>query len=344
VHDRLKRAQGQGRLARILLAGVVGVALVVHAGVGVRRAAAHEDASTSLVVVMDPVPARLARVRIQLQHTLADQLLVENRTGTPLEVLDDHGVPFLRIGPGGAEANLSAPTWYETVAADDRPIPPAARTGAAPVWRRVGTDPAWGWFDRRLRSGPAGEQAHAGRWTIPLRFGGVPVALHGRFQPVPPPSGAFVSRLTSPEEPFPGVRIRLMAGRVPALYLENVDAEPVVVLGADGEPFLRIGPEGTSANVRSPTWQRTGKAEVTTTAPAVDARATPDWQSQSAARGYAWIEFRAAPPLPAPSSTAAARPGAIVRRWRVPLRHGATQAVVAGEVEWVPAAHGVPRS
>jgi len=315
--------------------------LALSAGVAVPRVRAHEDASASLVVTMDPVPARLARVKIQLQHTLADQLLVENRTGTSLEVLDDHGVPFLRIGPGGAEGNLAAPAWYETIAADERPIPPAARVGAAPVWRRVATDPAWGWFDRRLRGAAAGDGRHGGRWTIPLRFGGVPVALHGRFQPVPPPTGAFVARLTSPEEPFPGVRIRLMAGRVPALYLENTDPEPVVVLGADGEPFLSIGPDGTSANVRSPTWQRSGKAEVTTTVPAVDAKATPLWQPQSAARSYAWVEFRAAPPSGATDRTV--RRGSIVRRWRVPLRQGATESVVAGEVEWVPA-RAVPRS
>jgi hypothetical protein len=30
-------------------------------------------------------------------------------------------------------------------------------------------------------------------------------------------------------------------------------------LGADGEPFLRIGPGGTSANVRSATWRRIGE-------------------------------------------------------------------------------------
>ncbi|HTD58916.1 MAG TPA: hypothetical protein VK672_08480, partial [Solirubrobacteraceae bacterium] len=164
-----------------------------------------------------------------------------------------------------------------------------------------------------------------------------------RFHLAPVATGVFTPRLTSPEEPFPGVRVQLIAGRVPALFLENTGDEPVVVLGAAGEPFLRIGPEGTSANVRSPTWQRTGKAEVTTTAPPVDAKAAPAWQTQSSTPSYAWIEFRAAPPASEPPR-ATARTRATVRRWAVPLRRGAARVVVGGSIEWIPTAAAVPRS
>ncbi len=317
------------------------------------RVSAHEESSRRIAVSLAPLPARLAHVKIQLQRTLADEILVENRTGTLLEVLDDHGVAFLRIGPAGAEANLTAPAWYETVSVDDVPIPPAARRGATPRWVRVATDPAWGWFDRRLRRVAAADAHAAGKdtgrvenlggWTIPLRFGGVPVALHGRFQLAPTPAGVFTTRLTSPEEPFPGVRVQLIAGRIPALYLENTGDEPVVVLGAAGEPFLRIGPEGTSANVRSPTWQRTGKAEVTTTAPPIDAKTAPAWRTQSSTPRYAWIEFRAAPPATEPPR-ALARTHATVRRWTVPLRRGAVHAVVGGAIEWIPSAEAAPPS
>jgi len=343
VRDELRPTPERRRrpLLRMLPATAAALLLVLI-GVGADRVDAHEDAHAPVVVTLDPVPSRLARVTIQLQHTLGDQLLVENRTRTPLEVLDERGVAFLRIGPGGAEANLTAPAWYQTVSVEKRLVPAEAHAGAVPVWRRVSVDPAWGWFDRRLHSAPDEAATASGRWTIPLRFGGVPVALHGGFQPAPPARGVFVPRMTSSEEPFPGVRVQLMKGRVPALYLENTGDEPVIVLGAAGEPFLRIGPEGTSANVRSPTWQRTGKAEVTTTAPAVDAKAAPEWRTQSATRSYAWIEFRAAPPGVEPRGPAGA--GKIVRRWEVPLRHGATQTVVAGEVEWVPTAEAPPRS
>jgi hypothetical protein len=320
--------------------------VLVMLGVALADAAsAHEPGGGDVVVTLDPVPARLARVRVQLQHTLAHQLLIENRTGTPLEVLDGDGVPFLRIGPSGAEANLAAAAWYRTVSPGDVPIPAQAHGSAPPAWTRVSTDPTWGWFDRRLRFDSvavphairnAGRPAELGRWTIPLRFGDGRVALRGRFRFEASPAGAFDSRLTSSPEPFPGVRVTLVSGRVPAVYLENTDHEPVVVLGAAGEPFLRIGPEGASANVRSPTWQQSGKAEVTTTMPSIDATAEPDWRTQSRTPRYAWIDFRAAPPDDPPRAVAGKR--VTVRRWEVPLRRGTARAVVGGATDWVPVA------
>jgi len=340
VRDRLRDGLATRRAPRLVVRTTVGALALVAPALLADRAHCHEDSRAQAVVSLDRIPARLARVKIQLQHTLGDQLLVENRTGTPLEVLDEAGVAFLRIGPAGAEANVTAPAWYETVAVDRVAIPPTAYAGATPVWTRVGIEPSWGWFDRRLRidddhaTDGAGRAAHTTRWTIPLRFGGVPIALQGRFHAASPRAGVFTSRLTSSNEPFPGVRVRLVGGRVPALYLENGGDQPVVVLGEAGEPFLRIAPDGTSANMRSPTWQRSGKAEVTTTPPVVDAKAAPAWRTQSSTRNYAWIEFRAAPPEDEPP--AAARVPMIVRRWHVPLRRGTARAVVDGEVEWVP--------
>src|SRR4029453_6482279 len=102
-----------------------------------------------------------------------------------------------------------------------------------------------------------------GRWAIPMRLNGKALALMGRFETVPPPDGGFRARLTS-GGPFAGVSVPLMPGGVPALYLVNASAEDVLVLGADGEPFLRIGPGGTSANVLSATWRRRGKGAAAT--------------------------------------------------------------------------------
>jgi hypothetical protein len=325
--------------SRYLLAAGLAV-LVLCGGTLANRASAHEESAGEIVVTLDPVPARLARVRVQLQRTLADQLLIENRTRTPLEVLDDHGVPFLRIGPAGAEANLAAPMWYQTVAPDGVPVPTTAHVGAPPDWKRVGSDPTWGWFDRRLRASTVPEatrgarsRAEVGRWTIPLRFGNAPVGLRGRFRSTPPRTGTFEAHLTSTQDPFPGVRVTLVPGRVPALYLENAGDEPIVVRGAAGEPFLRIGPDGASANVRSPTWQLSGRAEVVASAPPVDAHAPPAWQVQSPTPRFAWIEFRAAPPMGEPHDLSHRT---TLRRWAVMLQRGSVTARVSGVVDWVP--------
>ena len=274
------------------------VACALAAALLARPAAAHHAGATSDVVpVLDPAPRALAGVTVQLTYTLGWQLVVENRTGKTLQVLDESGRPFVRIG-------------------------------------RRETVTAWGWFDPRLRPDRvdvargvlrAGAKTTVGRWTIPMRLNGKPLALTGRFETVPPPDGAFRARLTS-GDPFDDVSVTLMPGRVPALYLVNAGDEDVLVLGADGEPFLRIGPGGTSANVRSTTWRRIGKA-----AAAADAPAAPRWELQSPTPRYAWIEPRAAAAASWTNDTPS-------REWFIVVRRGADEARVTGVVEWIPSA------
>lgn len=270
--------------------------------VAARIAAAHHAGTPSDVVpVLDPVPRALAGVTVQLTYTLGWQLVVENPTGKTLEVLDESGRPFLRLG------------------------------------RRVGTT-ASGWFDPRTRPDRAdvargvlraGVKTTVGRWAIPMRLNGKALALGGRFETVPLPDGAFRARLTS-GDPFDGVSVTLMPGRVPALYLVNAGDEDVLVLGADREPFLRIGPGGTSANVRSATWRRSGKAA----APGANDGGEPRWELQSPSPRYAWIEARAAAAASWTNDTPS-------REWFVVVRRGADEARVTGVVEWIPSASGV---
>jgi hypothetical protein len=246
---------------------------------------------------------------------------MENRTGRVLEVLDADGVPFLRLGPEGTEANLAAAEWYRTAAAGDPAPTPVRATAIEPRWTRIADDPSWGWFDRRIRSDGvavphglrhAGMRARVGTWTIGMRVDGRPVELSGRFDFVPPRQGAFQPRLTSPSEVLPGVRVSLVSGPMPALYLENHGAEAVTVLGTGDEPFLRIGPDGT--------WRHGGTAA--------------EWQLASSSPRYAWIEPRAAYPDDVPPEPSRER--SVVRRWRVPLRRGTERTVVQGVVEWIP--------
>jgi hypothetical protein len=311
------------------IALVVGALLLSAAPAGGHHAAARTE-----VPVLDPLDHRLSGVTVQLRRTLADQLVVENRTGRVLEVLDETGTPFIRLGPVGAEADLGAAAWYRTASTLDAPLP--AGVGASGSrWTRVAAEPAWGWYDRRLRArgnADAGRSlATPERWTVPLRLDGVPIALTGRFEPVR--SGAFVARVTSSAAPFPGVRVSLIPGRVPALYVENKGRRPVVVLGARGEPFLRIGPGGTSANLRSPAWLASGKAEVTPAASPAGTTGAPLWRRVSTVPRFAWIELRAAHDRDAPPWTAPT----VVGRWRVPLERGRARAEIAGVVEWIPA-------
>jgi hypothetical protein len=291
---------------------------------------AHGGRSADVRAVLGPLPAALAGMRIEVHETIAPQLVLANPTQRVVEVVDDRGRPFLRIGPDGVEGDTAAPAWYRTYA-PGTVVPASAVRSAAPRWLRARSEPSFGWFEPRIDASKievphavidAGVAADVGRWEIPLHVDGSPVTLAGAFRYEPPPSRAYGARLTSPSEIAPGVRVTLLPGRHPGLLLENTSARPVTVVGDRGEPFLRIGPAGVEANVRSDTWQRSGRAgstaRVLTSIPA-----EPDWVRVATAPRYGWIEPRAA----APTSTRAAGGD----RWQVPLQIGAERVLVSGE-------------
>ena len=124
---------------------------------------------------------------------------------------------------------------------------------------------------------------------MPLRVDGTPVSLTGRFR-YEPPSGAAVARLTSASAPAPGVRVTLLPGDVPGLLVANAGREALTVLGVDDEPFLRIGPDGVAAYLRSRTWRESGRAGTQAT---VDDNADgPRWQAVASVPRYSWIDPR----------------------------------------------------
>src|SRR4029453_17724065 len=81
------------------------------------------------------------------------------------------------------------------------------------------------------------------RWSIPFRYRDESVVARGRVEYAPAP-GVVTARLQGPERPFADVAVQLAPGRIPGLYVTNTGAVPVVVLGASGGPFLRIGRGG----------------------------------------------------------------------------------------------------
>jgi hypothetical protein len=283
------------------------------------------DARREVRAEIDALPAALAGMRVQAVRTLGAQLLLENPTAHTVEVLDAKGIPFVRVGPRGVEANLASRAWRGTSAA------------VAPRWETVSGEHAYGWFEPRVDTTqvalppalPArGAAIDVGAWSVPLRVDGVAVELRGRFRYRPPAAGAYVARLTSPATPADGVRVTLLRGPTTGLLLENTGAQTLVVFGAEGEPLLRIGRDGVEANLRSPTWAASGRAA----ADAVPAApgAAPQWRRVAAQPRYSWIDPRAAAPPDPPA--AAAEP----RAWQVPVQIGAQRLPITGVLVWHP--------
>ncbi len=314
--------------------------LAVLAAAG--AAAAHSGGNANVRAELGRLPWALSGMRVEVHETIGPQLVIENTTRRTLEVLDDAGVPFLRIGPKGVEGNVAARAWYLTYS-PGAVVPASAGRGDAARWIRVSTEPTFGWFEPRLdamhidvpREVSASARAtEVGRWKVPLRVNGVHVVLSGPFRYEPPPAGAYTSHLTSPPEIAPGVHVMLLPGRVPGLLVQSSSARPLVVFGAGGEPFLRVGRYGVEANVRSSTWwqsARSGSRRVATTG----ASAAPEWQLVAQAPRFSWIEPRAAYPDHARPATGGSGD---VLQWQVPMQLGDDDPVlVTGVVTWKPA-------
>jgi hypothetical protein len=324
------------RTKTALCAGIAAALVTAVAG----RAAAHGGEGAELRPVLDPLPAALAGMRVELRETLGSQLVLENPTPRTVEVLDETGVPFLRIGPRGVEGNLAAPAWYRTLGPASA-VPASAAPGAEPRWMRASREPSYGWFDPRLAA------AGVARWEVPLRVDGERVALSGRFRSEPPATGSYTARLTSPSEIAPGVRVTLLPGRAPGLLVHNASKRPLLVFGADGEPFLRIDAEGVDANLRSRAWQQSARSASVPTQEVVeadalvpDARAAPEWRRVASVPRFGWIEPRA---LVTSAPPEAARNGAPtdVLEWGVPMQLGDQRVLVTGVVSWRPRSDAV---
>lgn len=256
--------------------------------------AAHGREAPHVRVVFDgiepPVDGLLVQVYDDAQ--LAPQLVLDNRTSRPLEILDRRGRSMLRIRPQAS----------------------------------------YGWFDGRIdprRARPAAPDPPApgvaGEWRVPARYGGQRIELRGHFRYDPPPTGAFVARLTSGRELAPGVHVTLSGGERPALLLENTGDAAVVVLGLHGEPFLLVSAAGVEANLASPTWQELDRGD----AVAAPRGARVRWQRVSRVPRYRWLDARAGRPPP----------GATARAWEVPVRVGGRTTAIRGVTEWQPAVY-----
>ena len=323
---------------------VVASALVVPA----TPAAAH-GSDPSVRPVLDTVEPALPGVTVQLAQSVTAQMVVANPTPTTLSVLDGDGEPFLRIGPEGVLANRASPWWYLTNSPNgDATIPADAQPGAPPRWEQVAAEPAWGWFEHRMHPAPQGvppdvsrarRMTTLARWSVPFDYGGQSVEASGRivYEPV---RGAVTTRLRGSTRPFRDVQVQLAPGRVPALFLVNRGAEPVVVTGREGEPFLRLGPNGAEVNRRSPTWADDARAQgqdLTVAAAVVDPTAPPDWAPATGTQTYSWLEFRGLYERDRPPRRVLeAGKTAVLRAWTVPLEQDGRRVELRGETVWKP--------
>jgi hypothetical protein len=337
--NRIPARRARLRIAAVALAGAVVAPAVAFAH--------GPDAGGELDVRLDPLAPELAGVRAEVHRTVAYQLVIENTTDRLLEVLDERGAAFIRIGPAGVEGNLAAPAWYRGYAPEGR-VPPGLQQRIAsgkppePRWVRARREPTWGWFDARLDAEKAPAAHGARRFEVPVRIGGVASALRGQFVPQPKRTGTLSARLLSAGELAPGVRISLVPGRAGSFLLQSDSPEPVTVLGRDGEPFVRLSPAGVDANLHSATFAEVARLRGgASLALEPQADAPPHWERLTNVPSYGWVDLRTAvAESDVPEAVVTGGKRVELLRWAVPVRIGAAEDApvvrVEGVTEWKP--------
>lgn len=114
------------------------------------------------------------------------------------------------------------------------------------------------------------------------------------------------------------VSVQLTDTLAPQLLVENRGAEVVTILGQDGKPFLRIGPQGVEANTRHAEWLKTylpgglpGRKP--------EAGDTPLWKTVKASRSWGWFDSRLKPANVTEDSL-----------WRIPVLIGSRPSEIRG--------------
>ncbi|MBW3536975.1 MAG: hypothetical protein KY395_04280, partial [Actinobacteria bacterium] len=216
----------------------VATAAALSAVALVEPTAAHQEVAGVTNVLDSVEPALPEGVTIQVTRSVADQLVAENTSGVALEVLDDEGEAFLRIGPGGVEADVASPEWHRSNSPEGLPtLPDGVSETAEPQWVNVSPDPSWGWFDHRLHEAPVamppaaapGEDVVLDRWEVPMRFGETSIRVRGR-RLFSRPAGWFRHEI---ESPIPGMRVSVLEGNVPAIFLTARGQADVELLGVE---------------------------------------------------------------------------------------------------------------
>lgn len=317
-------------------ASLVAVTLLALLVVGAPSAGAHSSDPRVVTTLQQVVPELPPGVVVQVQASLASQLIAENTTATPLEVLGLDGRPFLRLSSAGVEADVTHPEFLST-SSPTGAVPPSGGEPSTSRWAQISSGNSWGWYDHRLHPrdllAPAdqGRPARLGEWSVPLRYGDIDTEASGAidFEPL---LGAFV--VTADPAPAP-LTVQALPGRLPGLFLANPELRPLTVLGRDGEPFLRFGPQGVEVNVVSRTHVEDRKARGESAGPPA-----PEPRFELAVPGgtsYTWLDTRLRYDQDLPPDDALRADGpTVVEQWSVPVEGLPGTPALTGQVRWEP--------
>ena len=123
------------------------------------------------------------------------------------------------------------------------------------------------------------------------------------------------------------------------LELRNDTGVDVVVLGYQGEPYLRVGPRGVFENRRSPATYLNRTRDGKTHVPGIaDPTAAPEWNRLASGTVARWHDHRAhwMGTEDPPEVARAPDQRHVVDQWSLQLQRGTQAVTVSGDLLWVP--------
>jgi hypothetical protein len=184
------------------------------------------------------------------------------------------------------------------------------------------------------------------RWVPRALLGGLllvtAAATPAAADPVAP--GDFESRVTAIEPPTPALEARVLGGDS-FMELRVQPGTTVVVLGYQGEPYLRFRPDGTvEQNMRSPTtFLNQDRYAGVEPPPQARPDAEPVWEEVAGGGTFAWHDHRIHWMSPVPPPVARGeRVGGAYDPWRVPLVVDGAPVHIEGTLLYAEAASPLP--
>jgi hypothetical protein len=170
---------------RLVLVAAAALLLLPVSGAPAKTAEQSKNLVSKVLTLRPPAPG------LELEVVDGDRFLrLENKSRAAIVVEGYDDEAYLRFRPDGTvQENTRSPSKYVN---EDRygrrPVPPQAKSGAAPKWRTVSRDGTRQWFDHRIHVMTPGtpeevtdesKRTKIFDWRVPMTVNGRPAAALG---------------------------------------------------------------------------------------------------------------------------------------------------------------------
>ncbi|MDX1667924.1 MAG: hypothetical protein R3194_00770 [Limnobacter sp.] len=179
-------------------------------------------------------------ISVSALKTNAWQFALAAKPGQNVEILDDNLKPFIRIQEGKVQANTRAAAWHRAQLPGGGRVPDILKNEDLPdKWLDIAEQTGYGWYDKRLLDE---DNTH---FTLPIRVDGTVYKLDVVRREADKPEGFWKARVTAePSWTWLSTISSGSSGQALMLSLLGPDAQPVEIMDANDQAFIRLQKDG----------------------------------------------------------------------------------------------------